>query len=220
MGLLGLFFVLVVLGQSLARETWLVTTLAVVGWLCWAVFVSEFVYRALRAQDRKRFWARNWWQVIFLVVPFLRFARVLTLLRVGRIGGVLSAAIRGTRSAGRLLSSRIGWLGAVTVLVVLASSQVLYVAGGYDDYGAALHDAALSTITGQPLTGDHGLARILEVMLAVYSVVVFATLAGALGAYFLEERGIFRAGTPGDGPVAGPGSGRAASPPPPARGSA
>ena len=206
MGVLGLFFVLVVLGQSLARETWLVTTLAVVGWLCWAVFVCEFVFRAVRAQDRRRFWSRNWWQVIFLAVPFLRFARVLTLLRVARVGGVLSAAIRGTRSAGRLLSSRIGWLAAVTVLVVLASSQVLFVAGGYDDYGAALHDAALSTITGQPLTGDHALARFLEVVLAVYSVAVFATLAGALGAYFLEDRQLSPAGTaPGDRSGAGRG---------------
>ncbi|WP_448610106.1 hypothetical protein [Geodermatophilus sp. URMC 60] len=34
MGVLGLVFVLVVLGQSLAREPWLVTVLTVVGWLC------------------------------------------------------------------------------------------------------------------------------------------------------------------------------------------
>jgi voltage-gated potassium channel len=32
MGVLGLVFVLVVLGQSLAREPWLVTKLTVVGW--------------------------------------------------------------------------------------------------------------------------------------------------------------------------------------------
>jgi voltage-gated potassium channel len=188
MGVLGLVFVLVVLGQSLARERWLVTTLAVVGWLCWAVFVGEFAFRALRARNRRRFWARNWWQLLFLALPFLRFARALTLLRAARFGGVVSAAVRGSRSAGRLLSSRIGWLSAVTGVVVLASSQLLYLVGAYDAYGPALHDAALSTITGQPLTGDHGLGRFLEVALAVYSVAVFATLAGALGAYFLEER--------------------------------
>jgi voltage-gated potassium channel len=32
------------------------------------------------------------------------------------------------------------------------------------------------------------LLLLVEVVLAVYSVVVFATLAGALGAYFLERR--------------------------------
>jgi voltage-gated potassium channel len=188
MGVLGLVFVLVVLGQSLARDPWLVTTLTVVGWLFWGVFVAEFAFRALGAHDKRRFWTRNWWQVLFLVLPFLRFARALTLLRAARVGGVLSAAVRGSRSAGRLLSGRVGWLTAVTGVVVLGSSQLLYVLGAYESYGTALHDAALATVTGAPLAAGHGAARFLEVGLAVYSVAVFATLAGALGAYFLEHR--------------------------------
>ena len=188
MGALGLVFVLIVLGQALAREPWLVTTFTVAGWICWAVFVGEFAFRAYRAPSQRRFWLRNWWQLVFLALPFLRFARALTLLRTARVGGVLSAAIRGSRSAGRLLTNRIGWLTAVTGVVVLASSQLLYVVGAYADYGTALHDAALATVTGQPLVTDHGFARFLEVGLAVYSVAVFATLAGALGAYFLEGR--------------------------------
>ena len=188
MGVLGLVFVLVVLGQSLARDPWLVTTLSVVGWACWAVFVAEFVLRAVQARDKRRFWARNWWQVLFLVLPFLRFVRALAFLRAVRVGGVLSAAVRGSRSAGRLLTGRIGWLAAVTGVVVLASSQLLYVLGAYDTYGPALHEAALATVTGEPLSTDAGFARVLEVVLAVYSVAVFATLAGALGAYFLDPR--------------------------------
>jgi voltage-gated potassium channel len=187
MGVLGLVFVLVALGQSLAREPWLVTTLAALGWLLWAVFVGEFAYRALSARDRARFWRRNWWQLIFLALPFLRFARALRLLRAARVGGVLSAAVRGSRSAGRLLSGRIGWLGAVTGVVVLATSQLLYVVGAYDSYGPALHEVALATVSGEPLTADGGLARLLDVALAVYSVAVFATVAGALGAYFLQS---------------------------------
>ena len=188
MGALGLVFVLVVLGQSLARENWLVTTLSVVGWVLWAVFVAEFAFRAVTARDRRRFWTRNWWQLLFLALPFLRFARALTLLRAARVGGVLSAAVRGSRSAGRLLTGRIGWLSAVTVVVVLAVSQLLYVLGVYTSYAAALYDAAMATISGRPLTADTGLARFLDVGLSVYSVAVFATLAGALGAYFLERR--------------------------------
>lgn len=189
MGALGLVFVLVVLGQSLARERWLVTALVVIGWGCWGVFVAEFAGRAARADDRRRFWARNWWQVLFLALPFLRFARALALLRAARVGGVLSAAVRGSRSAGRLLSSRIGWLAAVTGVVVLASSQLLYVLGAYDSYGPALHEAALATVTGQPLSAEPRFARLFEVVLAIYSVAVFATLAGALGAFFLERPG-------------------------------
>jgi voltage-gated potassium channel len=187
MGVLGIIFLLVVLGQSLASEAWLVTMLAWTGWLLWAVFVAEFAVRAWQAPDRRRFWIRNWWQVVFLAVPFLRFARALRLLRVARVSGVLSAAVRGSRSAGRLLTGRIGWLAAVTAVVVLAGSQLLYVLGTYDDYASALHGAALATITGEPLSADSGIARALEVVLAVYSVAVFATLAGALGAFFLDR---------------------------------
>jgi voltage-gated potassium channel len=76
----------------------------------------------------------------------------------------------------------------VTGVVVLAGSQLLYVGGAYQDYAPALHEAALATVTGQPLTAEAGVARILEVVFAVYSVAVFATLAGALGAYFLDHR--------------------------------
>ena len=188
MGALGLVFVLVVLGQSLARQPWLVTTLSVAGWVLWAVFVAEFAYRAVTARDQRRFWARNWWQVIFLAVPFLRFVRALTVLRVARVGGVVSAAVRGSRSAGRLLSGRIGWLSAVTVVVVLAISQLLYVLGAYASYGTALYDTALATISGEPLSAQGSLARVLDIALATYSVAVFATLAGALGAYYLERR--------------------------------
>ncbi|UOY01941.1 hypothetical protein [Blastococcus sp. PRF04-17] len=211
MGILGLVFVLVVLGQSLARDAWLVTTLSVLGWLAWVVFVAEFAYRAVSARDRRRFWSRNWWQLIFLALPFLRFARALTLLRAARVGGVVSAAVRGSRSAGRLLSGRLGWLTAVTGVVILAASQLLYVVGAYDAYGPALYDAALATVSGEPLTADGGLARVLDVVLAVYSVAVFATVAGALGAYFLgRERAIGLGGPafPGasDDAVAGSGT--------------
>jgi len=71
----------------------------------------------------------------------------------------------------------------------------MYVAGAYRSYGAALHEAALATITGEPLTADTALADVMELALAVYSVGVFATLAGALGAYFLRQHP-----EPADGP--------------------
>ncbi|RJK92777.1 hypothetical protein [Vallicoccus soli] len=199
MGALGVVFVLVVLGQSLAEDPRVVRALTVVGWLLWSVFVAELALRAYLARDQRRFWSRNWWQVVFLAVPFLRFARALTLLRAARVGSVLSAAVRGSRSAGRLLSSRVGWLAVVTVVVVLASSQLLLVLGSYDDYGPALHDAALATVTGAELAADDGFAQVLEVVLAVYSVAVFATLAAALGAYFLQPQQAGREQEPGRG---------------------
>lgn len=183
---LGLIFVLVVLGQVLAEDARLVSVLSVAGWVLWCVFVAELLLRAYVARDQRRFWSRNWWQLVFLAVPFLRFARVLTALRAARVGAVVGAAVRGSRSAGRVLSSRVWWLGVVTVIVALASSQLLYALGSYDSYGAALHAAALATIAGEPLRAEDGFAQVLGVVLAAYSVVVFATVAAALGAYFLR----------------------------------
>lgn len=188
MGALGVLFALVVLGQSLASQQGLVLVLTVLAWTLWVVFVLELALRAYVARNQRQFWRRNWWQLLFLVVPFLRFARALTLLRAARVGAIVSASVRGSRSAGRLLSGRIGWLSAITAAVVLGGSQLLYVTDHYESYGTALHDAALSTVSGEPLSAPGVFPRMLEVALAIYSVAVFATLAGALGAYYLGRR--------------------------------
>lgn len=186
MGLLGVLFLFVVLGQLLAEDPLLVTILGVLGWVFWAVFVGEFLLRAYVAGFHRAFWKRNWWQLIFLLVPFLRFFRALQALRFVRFGSIISAGVRGTRSAARLLTGRIAWLVAVTAVVILVASQLLYLSGAYDRYGDALHEAALATITGGGIEATDALAQFLQVVLAVYSVVVFATLAGSLGAYFLR----------------------------------
>lgn len=193
MGVLGLVFLFVVLGQLLATDPTLVLALSIAGWVFWAVFVAEFVLRAYIAGFSTAFWKKNWWQVIFLLVPFLRFfralqaVRLLRLTRVARVGGILSAGIRGSRSAGRLLSSRIGWMAAVTAVVILATSQLFYATGTHTNYGQALFETAMATITGSGITPQTGFARVMQVMLAVYSIGVFATLAGSLGAFFLRE---------------------------------
>ena len=192
MGILGLIFLFGVLGQLLADDPVLITVLSVLGWVFWAVFVAEFVLRAVIAGFQREFWKKNWWQVVFLLVPFLRFLRALQALRywrlarVARFGGVLTAGVRGSRSAGRLLSNRIGLLSAVTAIVMLVASQLLFLAEAYDSYADALYESALFAISGTPLSVDTGFTRLLEVVLSIYAVAVFATLAGALGAFFLE----------------------------------
>ncbi len=208
MGILGVIFLFVVLGQLLATSPGMVTTFTVLGWVFWAVFVAEFLLRAHIARFSSAFWRKNWWQVIFLLVPFLRFFRALQALRFVRIarfarfGGIISAGVRGSRSAGRLLSSRIGWLVAVTAVVILASSQLLYATGTHDSYADSLFEASMATITGSGLTPTTPFARILQVLLAVYSVAVFATLAGSLGAFFLRGSDPATAGPPTPDPDA------------------
>lgn len=193
-GILGVIFLFVVLGQLVAKEPATVSAFTVAGWLFWAVFVAEFLLRAYIAGFGKDFWRKNWWQVIFLLVPFLRLFRVLQGLRLVRVarlaryGSILSAGVRGSRSAGRLLTSRIGWLTAITAVVILASSQLLYATGEHSSYGNSLYESAMAAVTGSGITGTSVFTRIIQVFLAIYSVAVFATLAGTLGAYFLRQK--------------------------------
>ncbi|MDN3309415.1 hypothetical protein QWJ90_00535 [Microbacterium oryzae] len=192
MSLLGVVFLFVVLGQVVVGEGRWSIIFATLGWVFWVVFVAEFLLRAYIAGFGRAFWKRNWWQVIFLLVPFLRFLRALQAVRalraarVARLGGILSAGVRGSRSSARLLSNRIGWVVALTAVVVLAASQLLYAFGSHARYSDALYEAALATITGGGITTDDPFSRVLHVALSVYSVAVFATLAGSLGAYFLR----------------------------------
>ena len=189
MSALGVLFLLVVLGEQLARPgTPVSAAFSVAGWLLWAAFVVEFVARMVVAPDTSRFWRRNWWQLVFLALPFLRILRLVRAVRVLRSGRVLSSAVRSSRSAHGVLGGRVGWLAAVWAIAVLSSSQLLYQFSGYARYGEALHAAALATITGEALGRPDAFSQALEVLLAVFSVVVFATLAGSLGAFFLERR--------------------------------
>jgi voltage-gated potassium channel len=187
MSALGVLFLLVVLGEQFARPGSAVSTaLTVVGWVLWAVFAAEFLARMVVAPSTGRFLRRNWWQVLFLVLPFLRILRLVRAIRVLRTGRVLSSTVRSSRSVRQVLGGRVAWLVVVTAILILGSSQLLYGFGDYPSYGVALHATALAAITGEPLGRPDPFAQVLEVLLAIFSVVVFATLAGTLGAYFLN----------------------------------
>jgi voltage-gated potassium channel len=181
----GILFVLVVIAGNLTppdvewRWVWDVAI-----WVLWALFVAEFVVRMVVARSTARFLRRNWWQAVFLAVPFLRFLRAFT--RGARVARAFASSVRGTRTAGQALGSRIAYLGAATVGVILAASQILFEFGPGVTYGDALHGAAYSTISGQPLRMEGTLARVTEIVLALYAVVLFAALAGTVGAFFLR----------------------------------
>ncbi len=188
MAWLAALFVLVIVGDTVVgSESPFATIFTVTGWVIWAVFVLEFALRLAIAPSTAGFLARNWWQVVFLILPFLALVRALMALRVARAARLVSAAVRGTRSATTKLGSRLATLGAMTVMVVLLSANVLFEFGGITPYAMALHDAAFATIAGEPVSGTSGVAQALEVVLALYSVIVFATVAGSLGAFFLER---------------------------------
>jgi voltage-gated potassium channel len=188
MSALGIIFVLVILGEQLTRPgSTMATVLMVVGWVLWVVFAAEFTARAVVAADTGRFFRRNWWQVLFIILPFLRVFRLIRAARFLRTGRVLSGAVRGSRSAASALRSRLGWLASLWLITVLSVSQLLYAFSDFATFADALHATAMGAISGEPLGQPGGFARVVEVFLAAVSVAVFGTLAGSVGAYFLRS---------------------------------
>ena len=189
MAVLGIVFLLVVVGQALAEPSGaLQRTLAALVWVLWGAFVVEFVVRLAIAPRALSYLKRNWWQVLLLAIPVLSFVRLLIVARLARMGRLVSSALRGTRSARSRLGGRLGWLVAVHVTVVLAVSEVAFQYLPFGTFGEALYTVALTSVSGQTLGIDRGLAQVLDVVLATYAVVVFGALAGVLGSFFLERR--------------------------------
>ena len=185
----GVIFLLLVAAETITDPDGAVGTVFTwLGWSLWVLFVAEFLLRLVIAPSTAQFLRHNWWQIVFLAVPALRFLRALRALRAARLGRVVSSAVRTGRSAGRRLSSRVLAIATVTAIVVLAASQILFETGSYETYGEALYAAALATIVGEPLFTSGTVERIVELALLCYSVVVFATLAGSMGAFILERR--------------------------------
>ena len=78
MGWLALLFVVVVLGDSFVRgESPFATIFTVSAWVIWGFFVTEYLARLVVAPSTGAFLARTWWQLIFLVLPFLGFLRII-----------------------------------------------------------------------------------------------------------------------------------------------
>lgn len=74
------------------------------------------------------------------------------------------------RTVPAVLISRIGWftaVTAVTAVATLAASQLLYATGGHSSYAQSLYESAMAAITGTST-----FSRIIQVLLAIYSVAV------------------------------------------------
>jgi voltage-gated potassium channel len=114
--------------------------------------------------------------------------RLVLFFRVARATRVLAAAIRGSRSAARTLTNRLGWLGLVTVIVVFTTADLVYEYGDVRPYGVALHAAAKAAIAAEAMPGGRGIVQVLDVVVGAFSIAVFGAIAGSLGAYFLQRR--------------------------------
>jgi voltage-gated potassium channel len=172
--------------------------LTLVGNLIWGVFALEFAAKLWVSGKPLRFLRRRWPSVLFLLLPALRVLRVIRALRLVRVlpaARVVGLSYRAIGTARSLLGGRLTFLGVATVVVIFSGGQLLYLvqgnAGGGGDgtLGDALWWSANLALSGNPVFEPSSfLARILSVVLTAYASVVFASLAGAVGAYFVESR--------------------------------
>jgi voltage-gated potassium channel len=195
MAWLGVLFALLV-GYELAVELGPAasTALAVAGWVIWAIFVLEFAAHLYVAPHRLRYLRSHWLQVLGLAVPTLRLLRFLRLLRLGRAlpaARVVTSSYRAAGTARRLLGGRLAYLGAVTAVVTVALAELAFVfergEETFSSFGDALLWAAAVVVAqqGDPLPASTA-AHVAMLAGFAWGVVVFATVAASLGAFFVS----------------------------------
>lgn len=188
MAALGIVFLLVLFGELLATPgTPEAAAFGAAALLLWLVFIVEFAARLALAPSKLGFLRHNWWLALFLLLPALRFMRVFEVFRFASLGHIVGEVAQTT--AHTRLAGRLGWVLVITTIVTLGASQLLYELLAFDSYGEALHLTAMTVISGERMGRDEPVAKLVEVLLATYSVLVFAALAGAFGAYLLERPG-------------------------------
>lgn len=199
MAWLGVLFALLV-GYELAVDLSpaAARALEIAGWTIWAVFLAEFAVKVWLAPRRRRFLRRNWIQAVALLVPTLRLLRFLRLVRLGRAlpgARVLSSSYRGVGSARALFGSRLGYLGAIGVVVTVAAAQLAFLferdvsEPAFDSFGDAIlwASAVVLALQGDPVPASTG-GRIVMLAGFAFGLVLIASLAGTVGAFLIEGR--------------------------------
>jgi voltage-gated potassium channel len=171
--------------------------LTTVGNVIWAIFGVELLAKLVVSGHPWRFLRRHWPSVLFLILPILRVLRVARAVRAVRVlpaARVVGSSYRAVGTAKGLLTGRLQFLAVATAIVVFGGGQLLFVvergrAGAFTALGDALWWAAnlaiASNLVYEPVTL---VGRLLAIVLSTYAIVVFASLAGTLGAFFVESR--------------------------------
>ena len=159
--------------------------LAALGWSLWGLFFVEFVVKFALAPVKRAYLRRNWLDVLVLLVPFLRFLKVLGVLRATRALPLFRLAVFGGRGSGGALTllrrRRLGQLALVSVMVILlgAAAGLLLEAGAQratiEDFGDALWwSGALVTTVGSEVYPVTTGGRVLGFVLMLYAVGIFS----------------------------------------------
>jgi len=174
--------------------------LEVLGTAIWVLFVAEFLLRLALAPRKLPFVARNWLNVLSLLLPALRLLRVFRLLRVARaVRGLRLVRLVGGANCGmgalRSAMKRrgLGYLLALTVVVTLlgaAGMRTLEGAASPEVFGR-FGDALWWTVMIITALGSEGWPKTLEgrllcVGLSLYAFAVFGYITAAFASFFVD----------------------------------
>ena len=124
-------------------------------WIIWGIFAVDLVIRTYLAERRINYLVRHWYDVLIVVIPFLRplrIARSARAVRLLRLGRVLPFGVRIWTDTSHILRHRSLHMVLLSgVFAVFASAGIVLAFeqngnGTIDDYGTALW-WAMTTVT-------------------------------------------------------------------------
>ncbi len=156
-------------------------------WVIWGVFAVELGVKTYLSPDRRRYLISHWYDVVIVLIPFLRPLRLLRLIAVFSRLGFTSKSILGRRGLGYVLIfgvvSMVGIAGLVLVFERQDGSALI------TSFPTALWWAAATVTTvgyGEivPITwGGRGLG----VLLMIVGIGLFGIFTANVAAFFVED---------------------------------
>ena len=127
-------------------------------WVIWAAFAVELGVKTYLSPDRRRYLISHWYDVVIVVVPFLRplrAARVLRLLQLVRLAALLARiGLTWRRALGQRGLGYVLGLGGVAAVLLAALVALVEQSGGaatIEDFPTALWWAA-TTVSSRRTT--------------------------------------------------------------------
>lgn len=166
-------------------------------WIIWALFAAEFSVKTYLSADRPRYVLTHWFDLILVLVPFLRplrvarSARALRTFRAARAGAAFVRLFSTVRSILRMNGLQYALLAGACLIVACAGLMwfVERDEGNIDDLATALW-WAMTTVT----TVGYGDAypttpagRGIAVFLMIVGITLFGMLTATLASFFVRN---------------------------------
>ncbi len=180
------------------------------------LFLGDFVLGWARAEDRKAWWKRHWYELpgliplYFEAFAFLRLAQVLRLARVLRLLRTVTALrrLRALTFVDVLLNrNKLGYTLVISVVVVLGLASVVWLLErdtnpGLSHFGDALWWAIVTTTTVGygDITPQTGLARLVATVLMLMGIGLIGVVASSISAAPIAVGGAAPEEPPAPGP--------------------